>query len=115
VIQNTLTHLGGIGGYGVVSLCLFFAVFLGVVTWMLRLKRDYLDAMRTLPLEGDAMADPEDRFTSHSGPFHELPLTPSLPPSDGERVSRRRGTGEGDSARFMDPMRAHARKAAPHE
>jgi hypothetical protein len=71
MIQNVLTHIGGIGGYGVVSLCLFIALFLGVVIWMLRLKQSYLDSMRTLPLEDDAVADPEVRFTSKPGPPHE--------------------------------------------
>ena len=67
MIQNVLTHIGGIGGYGVVSLCLFIAVFLGVLIWILRLKRTYLDSMRALPLEDDPTAEPQDRFTSHPG------------------------------------------------
>ena len=115
MIQSVLTHIGGISGYGVGSLCLFLALFLGIVIWMLRLKRAYLDSMRTLPLEEEAMADAEDRFSSHSDPFHEPPLTPSLSASDGERVSRGRRMGEGDPARFMDARHAHERKAAPHE
>ena len=69
MIQNVLTHLGGIGGYGVVSLCLFFAVFLFVVVWALRLKRTYLDSMRALPLEDEAPSP--GRLTSHPGSRHE--------------------------------------------
>ena len=69
MIQNVLTHIGGIGGYGVLSLCLFFAVFLGVVVWALRLKRTYLDVMRALPLEDEVSS--QDRLTSHPGSRHE--------------------------------------------
>ena len=71
MIQNVLTHIGGIGGYGVVSLCLFFAVFLGVILWITRLKRNYLDSMRTLPLDDDTITAPNDRFTPDSGTRHE--------------------------------------------
>ena len=59
MIQDVLTHLGGVGGYGVVSLCLFFAAFVGILIWMLRLTRPYLDSMRTLPLEDEATTDPD--------------------------------------------------------
>ena len=51
MIQNVLRHMGGIDGYGVVSICLFFTVFIGVVTWAMRLKKADLDSMARLPLE----------------------------------------------------------------
>ena len=54
MIQNVLTHIGGVGIYGVISLGIFFAVFLGALLWMLRLKKPYLDTMRELPLQDDA-------------------------------------------------------------
>ena len=54
MLQNILQHLGGIQGYGLISLCLFFAVFTGIVIWALQLKRSHLDAMAQLPLESDA-------------------------------------------------------------
>ena len=31
--------------YGVISICLFFAVFIGVLVWALRLKKPYLNSM----------------------------------------------------------------------
>ncbi len=39
MIQNVLHDIGGIGIYGVISICLFFAVFGGVLLWALRLKK----------------------------------------------------------------------------
>jgi hypothetical protein len=45
--------------YGVVSICLFVAVFAGVLVWTIRLKKSYVNSMRELPLEGDSAADAE--------------------------------------------------------
>ena len=49
--------MGGVGVYGIISICLFFAVFIGVLVWTICLKKPYLKAMRELPLEGSATAD----------------------------------------------------------
>jgi hypothetical protein len=54
MIENVLSRIGGVGMYGVISICLFFAVFVGVLIWMLGLKKSYLDEMRELPLDGAA-------------------------------------------------------------
>jgi len=54
MIQNVLTSIGGVGMYGVVSICIFFTVFVGAVIWMLTLKKPYLNAMRELPLEDES-------------------------------------------------------------
>jgi hypothetical protein len=51
MIHNVLHRIDGVGGYGVISICLFFAVFVGVLVWTFRLKKPYLKAMRELPLE----------------------------------------------------------------
>jgi len=51
MIKNVLTHIGGIGLYGVVSICLFFAVFTGSILWACRLKKPFLDAAQNLPLD----------------------------------------------------------------
>jgi hypothetical protein len=52
--------------YGVISICLFFAVFVGVLLWTLGLTKTYLKTMRELPLEGEAA--PESEFKSSSNP-----------------------------------------------
>lgn len=59
MIQNVLSSIGGVGVYGVISICLFFAVFVGVLVWTFGLKKSYLETMRELPLE-DAAAPKAD-------------------------------------------------------
>ena len=58
MIENTLRNLGGIGIYGIISVCLFFAFFTGMLVWAFRLKRGYLDSMQDLPLDREATAPP---------------------------------------------------------
>ena len=69
MIQNVLTGIGGVGVYGVISICLFVGVFLGVVLWMFGLKKSYLKSMRELPLaEDDATSETPsqlNRDTTH--------------------------------------------------
>ena len=56
MIENVMNKMGGVGMYGIISICLFFAVFVGVLVWTIRLKQAVSEAMRELPLEGDAGA-----------------------------------------------------------
>jgi len=70
MIRNVLEHIGGVGLYGIISIGLFFAFFLGMLIWALRLKKNYLDSMRELPLDGDETA-PANR--------HETKLNSELP------------------------------------
>jgi hypothetical protein len=56
-MENVLHSMGGVGVYGIISICLFFAIFTGVLVWTICLKKPYLKAMRELPLEGSATAD----------------------------------------------------------
>jgi cbb3-type cytochrome oxidase subunit 3 len=53
MIRNVLQEIGGVGLYGVISLLLFFLVFVGMLIWVLRLRRPHLDEMSKLPLDGD--------------------------------------------------------------
>jgi len=53
MIQKVLSSIGGVGNYGVIAIMLFFGVFLGVLIWVLALRRPYLDRMSRLPLESD--------------------------------------------------------------
>ena len=59
MIEHVLSSIGGVGVYGVIAICLFFAVFVGVIVWTFCLKKPYLDAMRELPLD-DAPAPAPD-------------------------------------------------------
>ncbi len=53
MIQNVLRELGGIGIYGVVSVCLFFLVFTVALVWTLLQKKPFLQSMSALPLEDE--------------------------------------------------------------
>jgi len=53
MIRDALSNLGGVGVYGVISICLFFAVFLSLLVWAVRLKQPWLNTMSRLPLEPD--------------------------------------------------------------
>ncbi len=59
MIQNVLSGIGGVGRYGIISICLFFAVFAGVLLWTIGLKKSYLNAMRELPLEDAGAPEPD--------------------------------------------------------
>jgi len=63
MIRDALSHLGGVGIYGVISICLFFAVFLGLLIWAFRLKQPWLNAMSRLPLDPD---DNDDDSTTEA-------------------------------------------------
>ena len=56
MIKNVLEDIGGIHVYGIVSICLFFAVFLGVIVWVARMKKSHAETMSALPLD-DASPD----------------------------------------------------------
>ena len=65
MIKNVLTDSGGIGIYGVVSICLFFAVFTGALIWSLLLKKADLDARSVLPLEDGTVVPSTKGNSSH--------------------------------------------------
>ena len=50
MIKNVLNDIGGIGLYGVISICLFFAVFTGAILRACFMKRSDVDAFGALPL-----------------------------------------------------------------
>ena len=72
MIQNVLSDLGGVGIYGIISICLFFAFFVGMLLWAALLKQPYLNSMRHLPLDGGEAATPvRPEETSNPGAHHE--------------------------------------------
>jgi cbb3-type cytochrome oxidase subunit 3 len=50
MIKNVLSDIGGVGLYGVISISLFFAVFVGMVIWVFAMKKSFAKAMSALPL-----------------------------------------------------------------
>jgi hypothetical protein len=66
MIKNVLNEIGGIGIYGVISICLFFAVFLGALVLALQHKPSFLKKMSALPLEdGDPHAHDQKGDSRH--------------------------------------------------
>ena len=65
MIKNVLEHIGGVGVYGVISICLFFAVFLGAIVVALRMKKSHADSMGALPLD-DAAPKTEQNSKANS-------------------------------------------------
>ncbi len=61
MIENVIHQIGGVGILGVVSICIFFAFFTGMLIWAAFLKQPYLHSMGELPLEpeSDRLNQPE--------------------------------------------------------
>jgi hypothetical protein len=59
MIQNILRHLGGIQNYGILSLCLFCAVFSGVLLWAFLQRKSHLDHMARSALDAEANEFPK--------------------------------------------------------
>lgn len=85
MIENVLRNLGGIGLFGITSVCLFFAFFTGMLLWACRLKGSYLKTMQSLPLDGDS-----DEPGRRSGEG----LVPASIRKGGKAVPASTGTGD---------------------
>ena len=65
MIKNVLSDIGGVGLYGVISISLFFAVFIGMLLWVAGMKKSFAQRMGALPLhDGEKKSD-------RKGPSHE--------------------------------------------
>ena len=64
MIKNVLSEIGGVGLYGVISISLFFAVFIGMLIWVCMMKKSFAQSMSALPLhDGEIKSD--RKGTSH--------------------------------------------------
>jgi cbb3-type cytochrome oxidase subunit 3 len=54
MIKDLLTRLGGIETYGMVSLFLFFLVFVGMLIWVFLLRKPFLNRMARMPLDDES-------------------------------------------------------------
>ena len=58
MIKNVLSGIGGVGLYGVISITLFFAVFIGMLIWVFAMKKSFAKTMSALPLnDGEKKSD----------------------------------------------------------
>lgn len=55
MIKNVLSDLGGVGLFGVISICLFFTVFLGAVFYSLLVNERHTESMSALPLNDGSL------------------------------------------------------------
>ena len=89
MIENVLNKMGGLGMYGVISICLFFAVFAGVLVWTLCLKKPYLKAMREQVFRVDALLKSFSDALAPRAPSPEAaPASFSKTPDSGRRCVR---------------------------
>jgi hypothetical protein len=56
MIKNVVENLARVDTYGIISVVLFFSFFTGMLVWAFRLKKNYLDTMGGLPLDGGETA-----------------------------------------------------------
>jgi hypothetical protein len=67
MIKNVLSDIGGIGIYGVISICLFFAVFTGALVWSMLLKKADLHSRSLLPLDDGVRPSPAAEARANQG------------------------------------------------
>lgn len=51
--KDILKELGTVDIYGILSLVIFAAVFLGAIIYAMTLRKDYVEEMSDLPLKGE--------------------------------------------------------------
>jgi len=61
MVSNYLSSIKGVEIFPIISLVLFFIVFLIAAVWVLRLKKDYLQTMSELPLTDISEIDAKDK------------------------------------------------------
>jgi hypothetical protein len=50
--------MGGIEGFGIISICMFVGVFTGALIWACFQKKPFMNSMGTMPLrDGEPVAD----------------------------------------------------------
>ena len=57
IVHSILREAENINAYGLFSLFLFFGFFIGVLIWVFALKKNHLDKMGGLPLDGGERRD----------------------------------------------------------
>jgi hypothetical protein len=59
MIQNVLRALGGVEMYGIISVCLFFAVFVAALIFAFTRKKPFCQNMSALPLDDETSTTDE--------------------------------------------------------
>ena len=53
IVINTLEQIGGVEIYPIISLIIFFVLFSAVAYLALTSKKEYIDEMKNMPLDGN--------------------------------------------------------------
>jgi len=61
MIKNVVSTLGGVENFGIISICLFFTVFIVAVLWALFQRKAHVHHMEILPLDGGELKKGESR------------------------------------------------------
>ena len=94
MIQNVLRDIGGIGLYGVISVCLFFLVFSVALVRACLLKKPFLNSMSVLPLDDGVRPSPAAAMLPGTRAFElsDAPLTHCVSaPEDGRTPAPTKG------------------------
>ncbi len=59
MVKSILTHIGGIENYGIISMCLFIFVFVGMLIWTFTLKSSHLKQMAAVACEPELETAPQ--------------------------------------------------------
>ena len=62
MIQNVIRDMGGIAAFGVISICLFFAVFIAAALYAFLQRKSFCEKMGVLPLDDGSR---ESKGASH--------------------------------------------------
>ena len=53
-IKHHMETIAGIEIYPLISLCIFFAFFVGLIYYVVKLSKNYVEAMESLPFEKES-------------------------------------------------------------
>jgi hypothetical protein len=67
MFKDVLRAIEGVAIYPVIALVLFMVVFVALVIWTARLRREYVDEMGNLPLDRDGGSGDEPEGAPHHG------------------------------------------------
>lgn len=65
LVSKALNSIDGAEIYAVIAMLLFFAIFIGVAVWLLRVRKGYYSKASQLPLEEDDLDDIQNEPSNH--------------------------------------------------
>jgi len=102
MIKNVLSDIGGVGLYGIASICLFFVVFIGMLIWVFRMNKSFAQEMSACPLRDGEIPG------SAPQPTHSVANLPG-------GASSETTAGAAPELRATTHLEAGARKGHSHE